>query len=95
MRMGRILHPQARAATPLPLLLIAAAVPATAVPCPYTSRVSELLSYTFQPGTILAASSGCVPSTPVSRMAMMTLLLPVVRSHAAGPLILGKCHSFE
>src|SRR5690349_19848655 len=82
------MQPQHTDETPIPLLLAAAAVPATAVPCPPTSLVLELLSYMFQPGTSFDARSSCVASTPVSRMAITTLFEPVVMVHAAGAWIL-------
>ena len=56
--MGMSRQPHATEVTPSALLLAAAATPATAVPCPCTSLVSELLSYIFHPGTICEARSG-------------------------------------
>src|SRR5262245_9178443 len=94
-RIGMSRQPQARPATPNPLLLQAAAVPATAVPWPHTSRVSELSSKKFHPPTSFGARSGCDDSTPVSRMAIMTLLLPVVESHAVGASTFGRCQALE
>src|SRR5262245_12085554 len=78
---------QATPDTPTPLLDAAAAVPATEVPCPRTSLTLELFATTLRPGTRFGARSGCEVSTPLSRMAMMMLLLPCVMSHAAGQLI--------
>src|SRR4030095_4979803 len=82
-RSGMICAFPAIAATPTPLLLVPPAVPATQVPCPLTSAVFELLSLKFQPDTICADRSGCEPSTPVSRIAIVTPA-PSVESQAAG-----------
>ena len=78
-------------ATPVPLSSVAAAEPATAVPWPCTSRVSVLLSWKLRPATMRSFRSGCVPSTPVSRMATVTPL-PVVLAHAAAAPIFDRCH---
>src|SRR5436309_1715265 len=91
-RMGMMRQPPAGDAMPTPLLVDAAAQPATWVPWPRRSLVSVLLSYVFQPGTILAERSGWLPSTPVSSIATITLLLPIVVDQAAGAAIFGRCH---
>src|SRR5690242_6172670 len=81
--------------TPTPLLLAAAATPAVAVPCPSTSAVLLFERRKLQPGMSLAARSGCPGLTPESIMAIGTLALPVVISHAAGALIVLRCHCDE
>src|ERR1043165_3275758 len=90
--MGIIRLSQTMPDTPLPLFPVAAMVPATFVPWPYTSEVSELLLYTFQPETISALKSGCVPSTPVSSTATIRPLEPIDWSHAVSLEIVERCH---
>src|SRR5262245_49871795 len=91
-RTGMMGQPHAGEATPMKLLLAAAAVPATAVPCPNRSCVSALLLKIFQPGLIFATRSGWVASTPVSQIAMTTSDLPVVVVQASPAWIAARCH---
>src|SRR5436305_1492357 len=93
MRMGMRRQFMAGAATPTPLLLAAAAVPATQVPCGCTGLVLLLLSTTFHPGTSWLARSGCVASMPVSQTARMICELPVVIPQAVAALMVARCHS--
>src|SRR5215470_10695165 len=92
MRSGMILDPNDTPATPTELLPTAETMPATAVPCPWTSLVLLLLSEKFQPGTKFAARSGWEASTPLSKTAMITPE-PVVAFHAVGAPIWVRCHS--
>src|SRR5262245_27649259 len=94
MRTGMSLQFQSTPATPV-ALFPAASTPVTAVPCPCTSEVLLLLSTKFQPATYLGVRSGWVGSLPVSRIATMTFVLPLVVSQAAGQAILGRCHWLE
>src|SRR5438093_10142014 len=94
-RTGISKQPQHTPATPMLLLVSAAATPAIRVPCPApdpTSVVVELLSTMFQPGTNFPARSGTVPSIPVSTIAIVTLLLPVLTAQASGARIFGRAH---
>src|SRR5579872_5825576 len=83
---------QATPATPMPLFVAAATVPATAVPWPRTSLVLDVLLRKFQPGTSFELRSGCVPSTPESITATTTEDDPVVTPQAAGAEIAARCH---
>src|SRR3954447_24056355 len=79
-------------AMPIPLLVAAATVPATAVPWPSTSAVSALDCTKFQPGTSFADRSGWWLYTPESITATTTEAEPVVTVQACGPAIFGRCH---
>src|SRR5205814_3939781 len=72
--------------TPYPSFPEAPMIPATWVPCPHASDV--LVDGGFEtkliPVVRFGFRSGCKPSTPESATAMITELLPVVMSHAAG-----------
>ncbi len=91
-RTGMIGDSPATPAMPSALLVSAAAAPATSVPWPYWSAVLLVLAKVFQPATSLPAKSGCVASTPLSRMAITAPGAPCVRSQAWGARIWGRCH---
>src|SRR5713226_4156216 len=82
-------------ATPVALLVAAAAAPATAVPCPNTSAVFDVPVRKLQPGKSFGIKSGCVGSTPESRIAMGTDAEPVVSPQALAAWILARCHCEE
>ena len=79
-------------ATPLPWFDIAATVPDTMVPCPRVSKVSGDSSTKFHPGTVFGARSGWVRSIPESNTPIVTVVDPVVVSHANGAWIPARCH---
>src|SRR6266542_598584 len=68
-------------AIPISLLVAAAAIPATWVPCPKPSLVLPVKVYA---PTTFEDRSGWELSTPVSTIAMTMLGSPSVRSQAAG-----------
>src|SRR5437763_12401395 len=70
-------------ATPIELLLAAAATPAAQVPWPLSSTGSAAPFRTLYPATSFPWRSGWARSTPVSSEAITTLAEPCVRSHAA------------
>src|ERR1044072_7594106 len=80
--MMELAHPAP--ATPIPLFVAAAAVPAVAVPCPVLSTIVELPVMKFHPGTSLPARSGCEVSTPESIMPMVIEEAPLEKSQALG-----------
>src|SRR5712692_3172906 len=75
---GMTVFNQPAAATPMPLLVDAAALPAVAVPWPSTSAVLALLVRKLQPGTSLETRSSWVGSTPESAKAIVMEGEPVV-----------------
>src|SRR2546425_1895154 len=94
---GRMPAAQLMPAMPTPLLPMAAAIPATCVPCMTLTGVPTGSGGIVQlvPVNILPLNSGCVLSTSVSTTAMTELGLPVVISHAAGALIFCGPHCLE
>src|ERR687885_142209 len=91
---GRIIGSQAIPATPVPLLVAAAAIPLTWVPWSKSSRTLSLAGQAddelgstprkLAPGSNLAARSGWPWSTPLSRIAIVTEDAPTVTSHPDG-----------
>ena len=89
-RTGMIFAPGAVPATPMPLLVSAAMIPATCVPCPFSSRgpLHEPPPFTRSiPLTKRPLRSGCERSTPESTTATLTAPPFAPRAHAAGALI--------
>ena len=84
---GMILPRQAPPDTPCPLLVMAAAMPATIVPWPKSSSGVGSLLTKSHPGTSRPARSGWLSCTPESMMARIIESLPVVVSQAAGRCI--------
>src|SRR5215471_2019409 len=83
---------QAIPATPVPLLVAAAAVPEVAVPCPMASDVLVVPVRKFHPVTSLDARSGWSGWAPESITPIVMLETPVVISQAFGAWIFGRCH---
>src|SRR5579863_10317653 len=88
---GRMSLSQATLATPIELLLEAAATPATPVPWFRSSSVA-VESIRLVPGNSLDDRSA-TGDTPLSTIAMTTFGLPMVVSQASGAWIIGRCHS--
>src|SRR4029079_4384746 len=82
------LHPGARPHVPTRLLRTATRHPATEVPWLSNELTGSPLPgpsvVKSEPGNMLCARSGCVLSTPVSMIAMITFASPCVRTHASG-----------
>ena len=91
---GRMLAAHAIPAMPIPLSPMAAAMPATCVPCPLSSSVTPPGATQFVPINILPLNSGSVLETPVSTTATTELALPAVTPQAAGALIFCGPHCF-
>jgi len=76
--------PQSIPAMPAPLSPIAAAMPATCVPWPWSSCAVIVPVTKVVPVINFALRSGWFRSMPVSRMAMVMETAPVVISQACG-----------
>src|SRR5678816_4587169 len=82
-------------ATPVRLLVAAAAAPETAVPCPVLQPVSEVFDVPvrkLQPASSFGFRSGWLESAPESIMAIGTLADPSVRLQALIAWIFARCH---
>src|SRR6185503_10206509 len=88
---GMIDTPNATPATPSLLLVDWAMVPATWVPCPWSSAALSLLAMKLNPGTNAVSARSPTRLTPVSMTATVTPL-PLPSFQAWGRPICRRCH---